>query len=386
MKKLYWIIIIFFGFFFLSSFTTSIAADKKEYFVWPPEKISAKWRIGYLEGGPWRNYKSSLTATIKGLSRLGWIEPIVIPLQGNNEDTGRVWAWVCANVKSKYLKFLEDAWYSNSWDEKTRKETKKILLNRLNDKGDIDLMLAMGTWAGQDLANNKHSIPTIVGSTTDPVAAEIIKSPEDSGYDHIHARVDPTRDERQIRAFHDIFGFKKLGVPFEDTVTGRSYAAIGKIEKVALERGFKIVPCFLTHSDSKENELEIIKCAHDLALKTDAFYAPMYASINSKTSHKIIAALNKYNIPSFSQHFDMVRHGFLLSVSITDFDGLGKFHAETIARIINGEKPGDLNQIHEEPVKILFNAATAINIGMKPGIFNMLINTAEKVYNMENKN
>lgn len=74
---------------------------------------------------------------------------------------------------------------------------------------------------------------------TSAVAAGIIKSPEDSGYDHIHARVDPTRYERQICVFHDIFEFKKLGVPFEDSITGRSYAAIEKIETVALDEGLK---------------------------------------------------------------------------------------------------------------------------------------------------
>ncbi len=118
--------------------------------------------------------------------------------------------------------------------------------------------------------------------------------------------------------------------------------------------------------DTRKGEAKMIKCAAELALKADAHYAPMYSSINPDTSPQIIAALNQYHIPSFTQHFDLVRHGFLLSVAKTKYTGVGKFYAETIARVINGEKPGDLNQVYEDPVKISFNAATAIKIGLNP--------------------
>ena len=40
------------------------------------------------------------------------------------------------------------------------------------------------------------------------INAEIIRSVEDSGLDHVHARVDPWRYERQVRVFHNIIGFK----------------------------------------------------------------------------------------------------------------------------------------------------------------------------------
>ena len=112
----------------------------------------------------------------------------------------------------------------------------------------MDLVIAMGTWAGKDMANNNHKTPTMVLSTSDPIGSGIIKSIEDSGYDHVHARVDPTRYERQVRIFHDLIGFQKLGIAYEDSVYGRTYAAIDPIEKVAKERGFDIVRCY-TQSD-----------------------------------------------------------------------------------------------------------------------------------------
>ena len=40
-------------------------------------------------------------------------------------------------------------------------------------------MIAMGTWAGQDLANGEHSVPTVVASCSDPIGSGIVKSAEE---------------------------------------------------------------------------------------------------------------------------------------------------------------------------------------------------------------
>ncbi|NJL60479.1 MAG: hypothetical protein HC887_13395 [Desulfobacteraceae bacterium] len=53
------------------------------------------------------------------------------------------------------------------------------------------MMLALGTWAGQDLANNEHSVPTLVLSVSDAIASKIARSVSNSGYDHVHAVLIP---------------------------------------------------------------------------------------------------------------------------------------------------------------------------------------------------
>ncbi|MDM8524491.1 ABC transporter substrate binding protein [Desulfococcaceae bacterium HSG8] len=381
MKAFFRISLINVIFILFLSFSVGFAGNKKEYPTSPPAKIAKKWRIAYLEGGPWRDYQSALIATVEGLSKLGWTEEIAIPRPKDIHDTGELWPWLAANVKSRYLEFAADAYYSNNWDEESRKKTKAILIKRLSEDRDIDLIIVMGTWAGQDLANNSHSVPTVVASTTDAVAAKIVKSVEDSGYDHVHARVDPALYERQIRAFHDLLGFKKLGVPFKDSVTGRSYAAIEHIEKVAEERQFQIIPYYMKYTNTdKKSPAEMIECARELAPKIDAYYAPMHDSINPKTLPEILAALNEYKVPTFSQHSDLVRYGLLLTVATVKFEGRGMFYAKTIARIINGAKPRALGQVYETPVKIAFNKAAAKIIDLRDDIYHLLSETADEVY------
>jgi len=362
-------------------FSVGLAADKKEYPTSPPAKIAKKWRIGYLEGGPYVSYQQHLTVISKSLSELGWIEPIAIPPQENESDTDKLWEWLAANTKSKYLEFAANARYSNNWDKKRRGENKKSVLRRLSETRDIDLMIAMGTWAGQDLANNDHSVPVVVCSTSDPIAAKIIKNEKDSGYDHVHARVDMTRFERQIRAFHDVIGFSKLGMAFRDTVDGRSIAGMEAVRKVAGERNFEVLECHTSLGKSEESVARMIECTRELAPKADAFYIVEQGSVSLKTLPRILEALNAHKIPAFSQSgADHVRHGVLLSVSNTSYKEVGRFHAGTIARIINGAKPRNLAQIYEPPVKIAFNKAAAKIIDLRDDIYQLLSETADEVY------
>jgi ABC-type uncharacterized transport system substrate-binding protein len=360
-------------------------ADEKSYPVSPPEKIAKKWRIGYYEGGPYKNYPKTLNAIVDGLAELGWIEPVVIPPQEDKNDTSPIWAWLASNVKSKYIEFVPDAYYSYQWDRAQREKTAQLVIGRFNEKRDIDLMIAMGTWAGQDLANNNHSVPIIVCSVSDALASKIVKSVEDSGYDHVHAHLDPKRFENQITAFHDIIGFKKLGVVYIDSIPGRSYAGLDAIRKIAKERNFEVAEATIEEdiSDEKQGE-RAIQLSRELAPKIDAFYVIMMSAFNSKTLPDILGSMNAYKVPTFSQlGSEDVRQGVLLSISdFANFKGVGKFHAETIVRIFNGAKPRELSQVYEFPLKIAFNKATAKAIDLNDDIYQLILSLAEEVYDM----
>jgi len=363
------------------SFSSGIAADKKPYSTSPPAQAAKKFCIGYYEAGAYHNYPQTLISIVNGLIDLGWIEPVVIPPQENDKNTDKLWAWLAANIRSRYVEFKADAYYSYNWNKELREQTKQTVIKRLKEGKDIDLMIAMGTWAGQDLANNEHSVPTVVCSTSDPINSKIIRSAEDSGYDHIHAHVDPSRYMKQLESFHDVFGFKKLGVAFQDTVSGRSYAAIEDIQKFAKQRKFETVECHTLHGNTPEVMVSMIKCAQELAPKIDAFYLTQQASVNKETLPKILAIMNAKKIPIFSQGGPVeVRQGVLLSIAAPDFKALGKFHAENIAKIVNGAKPRELDQVFTLPVKIAFNKAAAKAIDLREDMYQLLLKTANEVY------
>ena len=335
--------------------------------VKPTLNNGEKWRIAYYEGGPYTDYKTTLVATLEGLVKLGWLEPFSLPKNIDDTDTKKVWLYVAGNAKSDYLEFLSDGFMSAGWKTDKRLENKKKMLHRLATGGDIDLVFAMGTWAGKDLANNEHSVPVIVMSTSDPVRAKIIKHPHDSGFSHVFARCDPQRYERQIRLFHRIFGFKKLGMIFEDSPDGRTYAAWQEVTKVAKERGFEIISCHAKNSDVAEDEMvrEHKECFEKISPHIDAFWLTSTNGMQDKYIHNYVPILLRYKVPSWSmvQNLSLVRHGILMALSKDSYGPLGFFQAETIAKIFNGAKPGELNQIFEDLNTLVINTKTAEIIG-----------------------
>jgi len=364
---------------FLGTPLSVIAKDSK-YKTTPLLNKGKKWRIGYYEGGPYINYPVNLITLVKGLNELGWIEPVNIDIKKNPTDSRAVWDEL-SKAKSNYIQFVPDAYWSANWDKTVRVKNSENVIKRLK-AGEIDFILALGTWAGQDLANNNHSVPTMVISVSDPVQSNIVKSAEDSGYDHVHAKCDPKRYINQIKLFHNMFNFKKLGIVYENSVEGRSYSAIADVEKVARERNFEIVKCEAPFSgvEEKDSVKAVILCHEQLAPKVDAVYITVYRGNVCEYMPEILAPLLKYKIPTFSQRGpEEVEKGVLLSIARDKFVTVGKYHAEIMAQIFNGAKPRELNQIFMDPKTIAVNIKTAEIIGyIIPPSF---LKVTDKVYN-----
>jgi ABC-type uncharacterized transport system substrate-binding protein len=222
----------------------------------------------------------------------------------------------------------------------------------------------------------------MIMSASDPVKSGIIKSVDDSGFDHVHARVDPLRFERQIRIFHDLIGFKKLGVAYEDSDYGRTYAAIDLIEKVSKERGFEILHCY-TQSDIADQDQagnSVVNCFKELATKVDAIYVNQQGGVNNKTIPELVKIANDNRIPTFSQTgAEWVRSGFLMSISRAGFKPVGMFEAAVMAKIFNGAKAGQLPQVFQESPNIALNLKTAEIIGLY--LHADVLAAADEIYN-----
>lgn len=373
----------FIGAVFISVFLLAlpaVSADKGVFSEKPVTHSGQKWRIGYYEGGEYIDYQKIFTETVRGLMKLGWIEHAEIPEQ-KGEQTRDLWEWFSDNLKSDYIVFVRDAHYTAGWDDELRKKTKVGILERLRRKDDIDLLIAMGTWAGKDMANGDHATNTMVLSTSDPIASGIIKSIEDSGYPYLHAQADPFRFERQVRIFHEIVQFKKLGIPYEDSEDGRAYAAIEVVEKLAKERDFEIVSCFTKSdiADVSQAEESVVQCFAQLADKVDAIYVTLQGGVNSRSIPKLVNIANEKKIPTFSQSgSEEVKNGFFVSLSQAGFKYVGEFHASTFAKVFNGARPNQLDQMFQEPAKIAINLKTSEIIGFDPPM--VLLGAADEIY------
>jgi len=356
------------------------AADKAEFSMQPVDNDGKRWRIGYFEGGEYYHYQKTLLETVKGLMKLGWVEKIEIPYQ-QGEQTEQLWQWLASDLKSDYIEFVKNAHYSTDWDEDKRDQVADQIIQRLSTKQEIDLMIAMGTWAGKKLANDGHHTATMVLSSSDPIAAGIIKSMDDSGYEHVHATVDPNRFEREIKVFHELISFKRLGVAYEDTQDGRSYAAVDELERLSKERNFELVRCYTKSdiSETAEAEASIIDCFRQLTETAEAIYVTDQGGITLRSIPELVSIANAKRIPTFYQPgSEGVKQGFLLSLSRASFRYIGEFQATTFAKVFNGALPNQISQFYEQPLRMAINLKTAEIVGFNPPM--LLLGAADEIY------
>jgi ABC-type uncharacterized transport system substrate-binding protein len=183
--------------------------------------------------------------------------------------------------------------------------------------------------------------------------------------------VEPHRYQRQVRLFHEIIPFRRLGLVFEDSEAGRTYAALDAVTAVGQELGFEVIPC---HADAAGLPLEsaahnVLSCYSKLAPITDAVYVTENRGMTRDTVSAVAKMLREARVPSFSMlGAQEVKEGILLSLSEADYTYIGLFYAETIARILNGAQPRQLNQIWTDPEKFALNLATARAIGFDPPV------------------
>ncbi len=363
---------------FIGLLSNESTATTHEYNQYPPDTAIKQWRLAYYEGGDYSGYSEYLIATVKGLMELGWIDPIDIPpLSG----TRLVWSWLAENTKSEFILFDAAHFYTANWDQKHRHKIRSELIHTLSHSSTIDMVLAMGTWAGQDLVNNQHNTPTFIISASDPIKSGIISSIDDSGYDHVFARVSPHRHEQQIALFHELIKFKKLGIAYENSINGRAYAALDSAMNVAEAKHFEIVSCH-TQSDISDQQVanaSVISCIKQLSKEVDALYITEQGGVNHDSIPTIVSIANENRVATLSQlGAQEVKYGMLMSVSRSEYDAVGLFLAGSIGKVINGVKPRDLNQLFEEKNNIAINLKTANIIGTY--IYADWLAVADKIY------
>jgi len=361
----------------IADHSTASPHDVAQPIIYPttPSKRAdgERWRIGYVDGGDYDEYSDTLRALVLGLQALGWLSISDIP---TNLDGHQLWRFLAVHTKSDYLEFVSDAWWQpGNFDDSKRPAMRQAIAQRVSTAHDIDLIIAMGTWAGQDMVALRAPVPTIVAAASDPVQTHIIHSPRDSGLDNLLAGVEPERYERQLRVFHEVVPFKRLGIVFENTPEGKTYSALSAARQVARERGFALVTCHAPWNNVALSQAtqNVLDCYRRLAPDIDAAYVTAHRGITRDSIKLVARLLQDAQIPSFSMlGAPQVRQGILLSLAQADVSYTGMFYAKAIARIFNGAQARQLNQIWMDPARLVINLHTARLIGFDPPVDTLL--------------
>lgn len=342
-----------------------------------------KWRVAYVETGPYANYAGTLYYLLKGLESRGWVQGVEkIPYVWGQVDTREIWNYLRTRSDfSAYLEFVDDGYYS--LQAQAGKEA--VVLRRFRQDRSVDLVIVMGTVAGKLMAVDELPAKVMVFSTSNALKSGLVKANDFSGRTQVWAHSDPNRYRQQLQVFSDIFRFKKLGVVYEDSANGRAFAAVDDIEAVAREKGFvvvrKLVVGTRSGADQERYFQDLLQAHKVLANAVDAYYLAI-APAPGLRSDAVYAALRPFyarKIPVFSQLGDEeVRRGALLSIARADFSGVGAFGADQMARLLNGAPVNTLAQIYSDTPTIALNLQVSREIGYRPSFDILLV--SDKVF------
>lgn len=349
--------------FFIFSASQNEADNAKKY---PPcLNNGKKWIIGYYQSGKSRKHSSSLKIYLDHLSEMGWLEPVDWTKLPTGSSAKDLWFFIAENMHSKYLRIEKKYFWSSEWNLSKRNVIRKQVMSRLRNN-EVDLMLVVGTWPGQDLANNLHSTPTLYLESSFPVG-RLFKDGKKIPA-HLYLVRDPDFLLRQIRLFRKITKFKILGVAYVASSEGRFRASLKLLKHFSREENFKLVVVrILPYEDlnSEERLKEHVRAHEKIASQIDAMWLTSSFMDSPETAKLILAPFFRYKIPTWYPHGKQgVANGAVFGV-IHNPQKRAEHYAEITARIFNDDKP--VNQVKELSIDnhLAINCAAAKKIGFK---------------------
>ncbi len=275
------------------------------------------------------------------------------------------------------MHFVSEAYYS--FDGNT--DVKLSAADRVKAGTELDLMLVMGTSAGRAVTEVAPDIPVLVFSTSNAIASEIIESDTDSGKDNVWAHVDTKRYKKQVAVLHDIFQFETLGIVYEDSLAGRSYADLDNVRAICEELGVTLVERNVTENANSEEypryRDDMSNAFKDIADDVDAFYLTA-SNLAASDLPELFQPFYKKQVPVFSQlGGEEVETGAIMSTAANYID-IGRYGAQIVSKSLHGENPRYLYATYEDIPLIVLNINNARKIGYEPDFEILLI--ADKLY------
>ncbi|PKK88180.1 MAG: hypothetical protein CVV64_19950 [Candidatus Wallbacteria bacterium HGW-Wallbacteria-1] len=346
----------------------------------PPLK---PWRIACFQGGEYFDYSRQLRELVGGLVALGWIQGISYSeIESSPDDVHGFWKWLSQINTGPWLSFPSDCFFSAEWVTRDRGPVADKIVSLIETGRGPDLIIALGTWAGQDLPPRISVVPIMVIAATDPVASGILKPDGSCPQGNLHVTYDPEKYVRQIRAFHNIVQFKSIGVAHDFTETGKSYANLRDLKKLGMELGFEVL-----NASCSENNIDLRTCAENVraayrelaAAGVQAVWVNSHRGEDAGFMPWILEPLLEAGIPTWSHHGPAhVSKGVLFSIGRRDSAETGIFNARVAAEILLGSKPSEINMIHNPSPSLVINMGTAEKIGFK--VPHSLIQAADQVF------
>ena len=327
------------------------------------------YRIAYVDYDEYLPASRQLVCIMMGLEEQGWITPGSLPYTLEDVDkmelsTAQIYEGLQEADLGDYICFPADQfYYLGSMGEDYIAEKLKEGAGR-----DFDLVLTFGTSAGVLVSSLDLPVPMVDFSATDPVASGIIESANgNSGKPNVWAQVEPSVPLRQLKYYHSLCPFNKLGmIIFGDEVV----SGVPDIMKASSEVGFSVIK-YNIPEQSRERGPELD--AYYAMLKEkfeemaeediDAFFYTLDLINDPEMIPEMLEPLYEKNIPVYAlDDVNSVYSGALMIICAYDIENVGRFVADAMIKIMDGEEAGSLPCIYTSAPYICVNLDVAERI------------------------
>ena len=218
-----------------------------------------------------------------------------------------------------------------------------------------DAIVAISTPSAQTVVAATKDIPVIFTAVTDPVGAKLVLDPKKPG-----GNVTGMSDLSPIALHLDLIAritpkAKRIGV-ISNPGEANSVTLVGLLKEHAPARGMTIVEAAAPRSN------DVLAAARSLVGKVDAIYVPTDNTVVSALEGVIKTGIEN-KLPVYAGDTDSVPRGAIAALGFNYYD-VGRQTGAMVARVLKGEKPGDIAVEGVQKTELAVNPKSAEAMGV----------------------
>jgi len=231
-----------------------------------------------------------------------------------------------------------------------------------------DAIVAIATPSAQAVVAATKSVPVVFSAVTDPVAAKLVPSWEASK-GNVTGVSDLLALDKQIELIKQVVpNAKRVGMVYNPG-EANSVVVVKQLQELLPKQGMTLVEA------SAPRSVDVSSAARSLVGKVDVIYTNTDNNVVS-AYEALVKVGQDAKLPLVASDTDSVKRGAIAALGI-NYRDLGEQTGRMVARILKGEKPGDIKPETSTKLELFVNPTAAEKQGVK--LSDALIKSAAQV-------
>lgn len=217
------------------------------------------------------------------------------------------------------------------------------------------VIVAIATPSAQAVIAATKTIPVVYAAVTDPIEAQLVPSWEPSGT-NVTGISDGLELTRQIELIKKVVpNAKRVGIVYNPG-EANSVVVNTEFKKLLPEHGMELVEA------AAPRTVDVGSATRSLDGKVDLIYTSLDNNVVS-AYESMVRVADSLKIPLIASDTDSVARGAIAALGV-NYTDLGKQTGKVVARILRGEKPGDIASSRSENVRLFLSKKSAAAQGV----------------------